>query len=788
MNRLHRVWILVCVVGCCLAVTGVSVAQSLSVELVITETDGNTVVNEFGTSDTFTIALAAQPSAPVVVRQDFNYLPTEPSVLTFTPETWDIPQVVTVHAAHDYITQATPTYQMALSYTTEMWDGGVYRYAQQFHNLIVTVHDTPMAVSTAPLMVTTLEDSVSEEIAGSLRQMIHIANARAGQDFIAFQPGLTGTLTLQGSLPSVGETLVIMGSGQDVLTISGNGRQHSAFYNVLVSWPWDNTSTVTLTLAEMTLSQLWSAVLIEEATLTDVTVSDSGHGASLVSGYAAVSTFGDLNLHHVTMTGNSGTFGGAAGSQASVIAVDSVFNNNTALIVPESSITLGGSGGALYSEGYLEARNSVFAHNQAGNGGGAIYVGGESVSNSLVSIDSTFTANSAEQGGAIMIKETIIAFIMNNTFSQNHAESGGAIKGSPYVFNSTFSGNTANMNGAAIDGVATVTHSTFSGHHTDQSDGVAVVENGTLLIGSIIANNNAVTPYDCGNNVFGFTLLSDDPNCFGTMGEATGVDSVLRDNGGVTMTHRLLAGSNAIDNDPIVEDDMTSCDYMAEQLIFINNLPLTDQRGVARPYGVACDIGAFEYDGDIVIEPEYGLIENGGFESDNAWVSKRLGVGDKPMCVADEATLTAPDGLCVYQFWASFRPAFKRALVQVITSDNMGGTGDTLTLSGMVEGQDFGIGATIAINISYTDGSTGKHDMVIPAGTYAFTEISMPITLTGTPIEIEVRVEVQELTGRLRLDAVSLKQAENALIPFPATESRPGATLDLPAAPDGFRN
>jgi hypothetical protein len=52
----------------------------------------------------------------------------------------------------------------------------------------------------------------------------------------------------------------------------------------------------------------------------------------------------------------------------------------------------------------------------------------------------------------------------------------------------------------------------------------------------------------------------------------------LQDNGGSTVTHALLPGSPAID-----AGDPTRCRG-------------TDQRGVPRPQGAECDIGAFERD------------------------------------------------------------------------------------------------------------------------------------------------------------------------------------------------
>nr|BBJ47930.1 hypothetical protein SAVMC3_05590 [Streptomyces avermitilis] len=49
----------------------------------------------------------------------------------------------------------------------------------------------------------------------------------------------------------------------------------------------------------------------------------------------------------------------------------------------------------------------------------------------------------------------------------------------------------------------------------------------------------------------------------------------LADNGGPTDTTALLPGSPALDA--------------------ADGCPATDQRGVARPQGTACDIGAYEY-------------------------------------------------------------------------------------------------------------------------------------------------------------------------------------------------
>ena len=65
-------------------------------------------------------------------------------------------------------------------------------------------------------------------------------------------------------------------------------------------------------------------------------------------------------------------------------------------------------------------------------------------------------------------------------------------------------------------------------------------------------------------------------SCGGTIPNANPRLGPLQNNGGPTPTHALLPGSLAIE-----AGTNAGC-------------PATDQRGVSRPQGVACDIGAFE--------------------------------------------------------------------------------------------------------------------------------------------------------------------------------------------------
>ena len=79
----------------------------------------------------------------------------------------------------------------------------------------------------------------------------------------------------------------------------------------------------------------------------------------------------------------------------------------------------------------------------------------------------------------------------------------------------------------------------------------------------------------------GHNLASDSTCVLSATGDKSSVDpklGPLADNGGPTKTHALLPGS------PVFDAGSPNCPPP----------PATDQRGVARPQGQVCDIGAFE--------------------------------------------------------------------------------------------------------------------------------------------------------------------------------------------------
>jgi hypothetical protein len=93
--------------------------------LVVGESGGFTLVAEQGTTDDLTVALAAQPLSPVVLRvssDDPEEATVAPSVLTFAPADWSTPQVVTVEGVDDSVTDGAQTSTLTLSVDADASD------------------------------------------------------------------------------------------------------------------------------------------------------------------------------------------------------------------------------------------------------------------------------------------------------------------------------------------------------------------------------------------------------------------------------------------------------------------------------------------------------------------------------------------------------------------------------------------------------------------------------------------------------------------------------------------
>ncbi|HET6594678.1 MAG TPA: PxKF domain-containing protein [Anaerolineales bacterium] len=312
----------------------------------------------------------------------------------------------------------------------------------------------------------------------------------------------------------------------------------------------------------------------------EVTITGAGMGATIIDASnldRAFQIFAALDLSDLTIQNGSASPGGAllVNGVARVTHVE--LRNNQA-----NAETSSGTGGAIYLsvEASAEITQSQFSSNYAYFGGGAV---ASANATTFTVTDSTFDSNTTTLGGGALYPNGFSAIITNSTFVNNSADTGGAIHSnanSVEVTNSTFVGNSA-VNHGAIDsrmGTITVNNSTFSGNTAssfgdtlgDQPEqgGDVQVQNSILSGASI--DNCGGSVVDLGNNL----SWPIENNCPGTQDDPR-LDS-LADNGGPTQTVALLTGSPAIDS-----GNNDTCES-------------TDQRGVTRPQGEACDIGAFE--------------------------------------------------------------------------------------------------------------------------------------------------------------------------------------------------
>jgi hypothetical protein len=255
-------------------------------------------------------------------------------------------------------------------------------------------------------------------------------------------------------------------------------------------------------------------------------------------------------LTNVTFSGNSAQFGGGMYNYSNSPTLTNVtFSGNSAH-----------SGGGMYNYS-----NSPTLTNVTFNGNSATSEGGGMSNNyqsSPTLTNVTFSDNSAGAGGGMSNSESNPP-LTNVTFNGNSAQLGGGMynyNNSPTLTNVTFSDNSATIYGGGMDNnfsSSPTIHNTIFWGNTATSDGAQIYNDAS----SPVVNDSIVQ----GGYAGGTNIITADPR-LGTLGNF----------GGFTQTIPLLAYSSAIN----MGNDLTCA--------------VTDQRGIARPQGAHCDIGAFE--------------------------------------------------------------------------------------------------------------------------------------------------------------------------------------------------
>jgi hypothetical protein len=314
-----------------------------------------------------------------------------------------------------------------------------------------------------------------------------------------------------------------------------------------------NTGTITFNVPAASVITLANG----ELALTNGTVTITGPGARslAIDGNAQTRVFhvgnhGGTPAVTATISGLTIRNGKTPTASYPSYSGGGVYNDTGTLTMDQVTITSNAAswGAAIDQEGVLHLTNSTLNNNSISGshcGGAAMETESDVEGASTTFVNVTITGNDSgtcDQGG------TIAAFGGTDTFT-----------------NVTISGNEG-VGGAVHGGAVTVSNSILANQTGSNVCTASPVDNGSNLSSDASCGFAVGTPK--------FDLVSTDPML-----------SPLANNGGPTDTMALQSGSPAID---AVQG---TCP-----------LPATDQRGVTRPVGPKCDIGAFEFSAAAVIQ------------------------------------------------------------------------------------------------------------------------------------------------------------------------------------------
>lgn len=459
----------------------------------------------------------------------------------------------------------------------------------------------------------------------TLRAAVMEANTLPGADLIRFGVDGVFALSRQGANEDNADTGDL--DVRDDLTVIGNDRAQTVIDaggarlgdRILDVDPAG--TGVSVSISGLTLSNARPAALDEGAgilhghsyfgepaglRLADVTVSsNTAQGVAYAAG-GGIASYGTLDLEQVELSGNAATVGGglavrnvatATLTHVTVSANSAVEEGGGVLTSAEATVAIvdgtltantaaRGAGLINQPDGTTSLRDSVLQDNVAGaTGGGALNRG------TLTAADTTFADNAAQGqagGGGVYNQASADAELNRVTLARNSAwlRGGGVVNhGQLSALNSTLSANSATL-GAALSalGSATNASSTRLTHVTVAANTGGGVANAptysTLELAGTILADSASGPNCSGPISSDGSNVDSGTSCGLTgAGDQSGTNpllAALAANGGRTLTHALQAGSPAID-----AADPATC-------------PDSDQRGVPRPQGAGCDVGAYE--------------------------------------------------------------------------------------------------------------------------------------------------------------------------------------------------
>lgn len=463
----------------------------------------------------------------------------------------------------------------------------------------------------ANFTVTSLADSGS----GSLRDVVAAA---ASGDSITISA--TGTLTLTSGEIPVTKALTITGPGSSALTISGGGVSRIFKVSVTTSGAAD----APLTLSGVTLANGYATgtcpapstgsggaiAATESLSLTDVAITSSyaaRNGGGLA--WALRRSGQSLTMSNVRIVGNSagcpsataGGVGGGlfAGYDTSVTSSATGTLSLTSVSALGNSAQRHGGGAAFAGPLTISGSGTRFNGNMARTGhGGAIYLAAPSVSTvgtpGLSLATSELSNNIASLSGGAVAASNLAS-----------AQQASGSRASVSLTNSTVSGNlvqsaSGNAAAASLAGNVSLTLNNCTVAQNDvaaSSRGASIVRSRCTVTAEPLATLTSTIVAMTNSSNSAYNDLADDGSAFSNSwiannslvqrtnatlsgaGNLTSVDPLLAAlawNGGSTRSHALASSSPALN--------------AGSNVLALS----TDQRGQARVFGTAADIGAYE--------------------------------------------------------------------------------------------------------------------------------------------------------------------------------------------------
>jgi uncharacterized protein YbdZ (MbtH family) len=444
----------------------------------------------------------------------------------------------------------------------------------------------------------------------SLREAICVANNTVGADTITLPAG-TYPLSIAHSFANPDDNSNGDLDITDDLTITGAGAA-----TTIVDGAWGTPDDADRILH--VVGQQTGPIV----TITGVTIQD-GYLSEYPARGGGIRNEGDLTLQYVTVMNNvaEGSDGSSAGGggiyNAGTLTVEnSTISGNTALGTGSNWGFGGGiqndvvgdrtGGGQSRQAGTLTILNSTISGNTAqggtDGGNGGLAMGGGLANCGPATVEASAISGNTAQGG-------------NGGANLGGDAQGGGIGDSCgteaemlVALNCTISGNTAQGGTGEVSGDGNggglfsnsfqikVSFTTIAGNSASTAGGGVydgtMNEGNVMLKNTIVGDNTSPAGPDIYNTIrsYGWNLVEDTSD--GTLdpvpgtGDITGQDpnlgALALNPPGNTDTQALLSGSPAINT---AEPACTDID---------GNTVTADQRGIARPQGPICDIGAYE--------------------------------------------------------------------------------------------------------------------------------------------------------------------------------------------------